>query len=70
MITREERFCDECRYEVEDEIHFLLHCTKYNSERIKLMDDINKIVPKFSSLTSVEQFHNEKMNDQIEHHIY
>merc|ERR1712081_143059 len=32
-LPREERICDLCEKEVEDEGHFLLRCEKYNRER-------------------------------------
>lgn len=42
-IPRDERFCSFCssnnQYNVEDEIHFLIKCPKYNDERNKLFNN-------------------------------
>ena len=47
--TREERLCSKCN-KIEDEIHFLLHCTNFVEDRQVLMDCVKKLVPNFACL--------------------
>ena len=55
-ITPEEnRLCHTCDV-VENEKHFLIHCTNYNEQRCTLFTKVSDLVPDFLSLSSTEQF--------------
>ena len=41
-INREQRFCYNCRGEIEDETHFVINCPVYNTERVKLFEICRK----------------------------
>ncbi len=36
-IMSDKRFCEFCKDEIEDEMHFMLDCDTYNEERISLL---------------------------------
>ena len=53
---RELRFCNKCNENmIEDEIHFLLHCQKYNSARTKLYDLLHENVARFFDLNDTNK---------------
>ena len=55
-VPRENRLCSSCNMGViEDELHFVLHCTRYSSLRKSLFDSIVLDFPYFSQLTSFDQ---------------
>jgi hypothetical protein len=41
--------------EVEDELHFLIMCPKYNNERLQLVESVSKINSNFSFITPAEK---------------
>ena len=49
------RLCSEC-HEVEDEIHFLITCKRYENERRHLFDSIIRIQADFEALDDQEKF--------------
>ena len=44
--------------QVEDELHFMTQCAKYESDRNKLYSDITNICPNFEYLSPKEKFTN------------
>lgn len=55
-IPISERYCSVCKSgEIENEQHFLLHCSGYDSQRQILITKINKIVPGFSNLNTISR---------------
>ena len=48
-IDREERICDFCKNEVEDEVHFLFHCGLYREFRELLFTKAREISPHFDT---------------------
>ena len=52
---RQHRVCPFCPTEVEDEIHFLIKCTKYDT-RDDLFNDIENKVPNFPALNDKQKF--------------
>ena len=52
---RQHRVCPFCPTEVEDEIHFLIKCTKYDT-RDDLFNDIENKVPNFHALNDKQKF--------------
>ena len=58
-IERENRLCKQCTlHKIEDEIHFLFHCTKYTAERQKTFETI-KIK------TNIDLSINENINENL-----
>jgi exonuclease III len=56
-IPIDERFCLKCKDgSIEDEKHFLLHCSKFDVLRNSLFRNITVIVPSFLSLTDESKF--------------
>ncbi len=56
-LAVEERTCPVCANgQVEDELHFMTQCTKYESDRNKLYSDITNICPNFEYLSPKEKF--------------
>ena len=53
QIPRDERICPLCSEEVENEIHFLIKCPSKSTERTALFNEIQKLVPSFSTLQSL-----------------
>ena len=41
-MKREERICDVCKDEVEDEMHFIFRCNRYNNIRTNFIDCANR----------------------------
>lgn len=55
-IPPENRLCSYCeRNEIEDEFHFIMHCSLYNDLRVTLFDKLNDIFA-FVSLSDTEKF--------------
>ena len=52
---RAQRLCVNCN-QIEDEIHFLIHCKLYESERKALFQKINNIHPCYLNLIDKEKF--------------
>lgn len=50
------RCCKFCPHTIENEKHFLLHCTKYCQLRTSFVNDISIIFPGFPSLNDDDQF--------------
>jgi hypothetical protein len=49
------RLCSQCHLkEVEDELHFLLACPKYNNERLQQIESVSKINSNFSLMAPAE----------------
>ena len=54
-VARENRICHICSLEVEDEIHFLTTCSKYES-RQHFFNHILTVIPSFNSLQNESKF--------------
>ena len=52
----EQRICQLCHMDVEDEFHFLMNCDKLIHERVILFRNIFDIVPSFTTMSDVEKF--------------
>ena len=52
----ENRICPLCHKEVEDEFHFIITCSEINKTRIKMFDEISRIVPCFNSMSEENKF--------------
>ena len=52
----EQRICQLCHMDVEDEFHFLMNCDKLIHERVTLFRNISDIVPSFTTMSDVEKF--------------
>ena len=50
-IQHQDRICDICPNQVEDEIHFLLNCKQYDNDRNKLFNAAIIRNPQFSGLS-------------------
>ena len=50
------RICAICKNGIEDEIHFLLQCPKYTSERIKFLSSLEKNAPSIKKLNDTSMF--------------
>ena len=55
-IPKSERFCQFCTGIVEDEIHFLVRCKSYNTQRKILFDYALKLRPNFLYDSDIENF--------------
>ena len=55
-IPVENRFCDHCLSEIEDEFHFLIKCSKYNSPRNNLFSVVQINCRNFCSLKDKVKF--------------
>ena len=53
-IPREERFCPFCKTEIENELHFLIRCQKFQ-DRQKILDYIGNTYPSFKDIVEDEQ---------------
>ena len=56
-IDLEKRLCPLCKFEVEDELHFPIKCTKLQELRNKFYQKISDILPSFYNLSDTEKFH-------------
>ena len=54
-IPIEDRICDTCN-SIEDEIHYLLFCQRFSSQREILMSNISKFIVDFETLNSGDKF--------------
>jgi hypothetical protein len=52
----EQRNCQLCHTDLEDEFHFLMNCDKLIHERVTLFRNIFDIVPSFTTMSDVETF--------------
>ena len=74
-VAREHRICNICSLEVEDEIHFLTKCSKYES-RQHFFNNIVSIIPSFNSLQNESKFiylmsqENNKITEYLVSQIY
>jgi hypothetical protein len=55
-LPLEQRICQLCHTDVEDEFHFLMNCDKLIQERVTLFRNISDIVPSFTTMSDVEKF--------------
>ena len=55
-IPRDQRYCQICTPEIEDETHFLISCPRLKSERVKLNHEIIKKFPAFNNLSAANKF--------------
>lgn len=56
-IDLENRLCPLCKFEVEDELHFTIKCTKLQELRNKFYQKISDILPSFYNLSDTDKFH-------------
>ena len=56
VIPADKRFCRFCPDEVENEIHFMLFCEKYDDSRKALIQEIECINPNFRTFNDNEKF--------------
>ena len=64
------RLCELCpESEIEDELHFLLHCEHYNEFRQKLFSDIHSITPTFLNYNKVENYRFLMTNPCVTHAV-
>ena len=56
VIPADRRFCRYCPEEVENEIHFMLFCKKYEDSRKALLQEIERINPNFKTFNDTEKF--------------
>ena len=55
-IPVEQRICQLCHMDVEDEFHFLMKCDNLINERVTLFRNISDIVPSFTTMSDEEKF--------------
>ena len=55
-LDRSERTCPFCESVIEDEIHFLIECPKYNNERIPIFRACNQSSIYFENMTNELKF--------------
>ena len=56
-IPFEKRICDHCSSgQVEDELHFLFECSKFDNIRLSFITQINKMCPNFKTLQKKDKF--------------
>ena len=55
-LDRSERTCPFCESVIEDEIHFLIECPKYNNERIPIFRACNQSSIYFENMTNESKF--------------
>ena len=53
----ENRLCPLCKFEVRDELHFIIKCTKLQELRNKFYQKISDILPSFYNLSDTGKFH-------------
>jgi hypothetical protein len=56
-IDLENRLCPLCKFEVEDELHFTIKCTKFQELRNKIYLKISDILHSFYNLSDTDKFH-------------
>ena len=52
----EQRICQLCHMDVEDEFHFLMNCDKLIHECVTLFRNISDFVPSFRTMSDLEKF--------------
>ena len=55
-IAQNDRICPLCKTGIEDEKHFVIHCTQLKDPRFKLYSKLNDIFPDFHSLNDELKF--------------
>ena len=56
-LPKTERICPICKEGIEDELHFLVRCNFYESERKSLLDKCIELRPNFDFYSDEEKFH-------------
>ena len=56
QIDKNLRFCPFCPTKIEDEMHFMMNCSLYNSLRRELFTEVNIKIPYFPYMSTVNQF--------------
>ena len=54
-VPLSERICDTCN-EIEDEVHLITNCRKYENQRNILFSELGEIYPIFSTSNSLDKF--------------
>ena len=55
-VFRENRICESCYSgDIEDEEHFLLHCSKFSAKRDDFFNELTKVHHNFNSLSNLEK---------------
>jgi hypothetical protein len=57
QIDLENSLCSLCKFEVEEELHFTIKCTKLHELRNKCYQKISDLLPSFYNLSDTEKFH-------------
>ena len=55
-VPASQRLCKSCKDKVEDELHFLIECSKLSESRVELFKTVSNICPNFNSLNENEKF--------------
>ena len=55
-LSLQERICQLCKVEVEDEKHFVMYCSKLEACRKPFFDKVNDICPMFNSMDTSDKF--------------
>jgi hypothetical protein len=66
IIPADQRFCTTCTDKIDDEIHFLIECQKYQGLRSKMFTSLNSLMPTFPNLSNKEKFVNLMNTDNVE----
>ena len=56
ITPADQRFCKSCKSEVEDELHYVIKCPKYNTERNILFDTAKSQNANFVNLSDIDRF--------------
>ena len=55
MIPLGDRICKLCKNGIEDEQHFILHCTALEHIRKQFFDNLSSICPSFENMSDVDK---------------
>ena len=55
-IPFENRLCNYCKTEIEDEKHFILYCKNYENRRKLLFQNLSEIFPHFINMDNERKF--------------
>ena len=66
-ISRENRLCPLCKSNLENEIHFLLDCSKYSLQRRTFLNRINELIPNFERKSTSESI--KLLMDSNDYHV-
>ena len=55
-MSLQERICQLCKVDVEDEKHFVMYCSKLEACRKSFFDKVNDICPMFNSMDTSDKF--------------